>query len=116
MKKCLKSKSNSVLVLADDSQLQCLKSRGNIPLSPVITKEIYGPESFADIKMSYFDLSDDLNGFEYDFSNCFYDRIIPDVNIAELDSALGLINLAKNERYYFYKSSKSETVTIYVKR
>ena len=112
----LKSEGKGVPVLANDSQLECLKNRGYDPLAPLVTKEVYGPESFNNIKVSYFDLSNNPKGFEYEFSNCFYDSIIPDVNINELDVALGLIEHLGNGNYYFYKSPQNETVTIYVKK
>lgn len=112
----LKQDSGIVPVLVNDSQLECLSRRGVDPLTPVLTNEVFGPEAFTGISISYFDLSNNPNGFEYEFSNCFYDRIIPAVIVTELDSALGLVNQLGYENYYFYKSAESETVTIYVKR
>jgi len=114
----LSSKPNDSIVplLVNDTQLKCLENSSRGPLIPLSTEEVFGPESFSNIKVSYFDLSNNPNGFEYEFSNCFYDRIIPDVKLTELDSALGLANQFENGRYYFYKSAESENVTIYAKR
>jgi len=109
-------KFDGVALLLSEKQLTCIKNRSFNPLTPISVKDLYGPESFDELQIAYFDNSNNLNSFEYDFSNCFYDRIIPDVSINNLDTALGLATLDIESEYYFFKSSGTEIVSIYVKR
>ena len=108
-------KPNEAPIVVNDSQLECLSNRGANPITPVRVVNLRGPESFQNMKVAYFHASRYSKGFEYEFSNCFYDQIIQNVKISEVDTAISLVSHLGGSKYYFYKPLSSETFDIYIK-
>ena len=101
-------KEDDKWIIVNTSQKLCLDKLRGVKNE----QAIYGPEIFKN--HSLITLNSNLaKDFTFELSSCFYNSIIENVHVTELEIPLDLMSKNGTKDLYFYKSAHSDIVTIY---